>query len=709
MGRILFFLIAFIAVVIAVLLVAPGVVPVATYKSQVETRASEALGREVTIGDDLSIKFFPRAAFVVNDLTIADANGFDGPYLASVEKADIGIRLMSFFSGAVEVNRFVLTNPDIRLIRARDGKVNWNLADGADAPQETEAQSAGAPSRDVKLGTVSIDGGAAQFEDQAAGKTYTATDMDLAIVLTSLSAPLEVSGSLTFQGEPSQIDLVLTSLADIMAAEPANMKLDLTVGDTEAGADLTVETENDLRYSGPVRLNAPDLPAFAALTGTQLADAPGFDNLAVDGVVDGGGDALRLSEANIEFDDIDAQGALTLNWSGARPKASGVLSTDRLDLRPYMPPPAENPQGFPAWSETPMNFSSLRNVDADFDISTGAIFINDLTLGESRLKLRIDNGRMVADIPELAMYGGQGSGQMVVNARGATPSFAGNFDMGSVNAQPLSTDLFKHDNLLGLGSFKLNFTATGDSQAEIMSSMDGAGGFDIADGALKGINIAGIVRAVNEFQSGFNPAALANAVAEARGPAQETDFSEFLSNFQITDGLVDAPTIQLTGAFVSMTGNGTVNLPLQQIDLRLLPRGTSKAFGEGGRSIAVPMRIGGTFSQPTVAIDTEALVRSGAEQQLRGLLEGALGNDEDEAASDGDNAAPEEETTPEDTARRAIEGILGGGRSEPEPGDEGASADEPSIEEELINTGLGAIFGGSRKEEAETKDSSDGE
>ena len=705
MGRILFFLVALIAVVIAVMLVAPGVVPVATYKAQVEARASEALGRDVTIGNDLSIKFFPRTAFVVNDLTIANADGFDGDYLATVEKADIGVRLMSLFSDSIEVNRFVLTNPDIRLIRSADGRVNWNLAaSGSDAA----ASGGAAPARDLNLGTVRIDGGSARFDDKASDKSYVARDMDLTVLLSSLSTPLEVRGDMTFQNEPSRLDLVLTSLADIMANEPANMKLDLTVGDSQAGVDLMVETKDALRYTGPVRLDAPDLPAFAALTGTALADAPGFDNLSFNGVVDGGDTALRVSEASIQFDDIDAQGAVDVNWAGARPKLSGVLSTDKLDLRPYMPPPVENPQGFPAWSETPMNLSSLRNVDADFDISTNAIFINDLTFGESRLRLRIDNGRMVADIPELAMYGGQGSGQMVVNARGATPSFAGNFDVGSVNAQPLSTDLLKHDNLLGLGSFKLNFTATGDSQADIMSSMDGEGGFDLSDGALKGINIAGIVRAVNEFQSGINPAALANAVAQARGPSQQTDYSEFLSNFKITDGLVNAPDIRLNGAFLTMTGNGTINLPLQQIDLRLVPRGTSKEFGEGGKSIAVPVRIGGTFSKPTVGIDAEALVRAGAENQLRGLLDGVLGGDEeqsDETTDANDEDAPER-ATPEDTARRALEGILGGGGSpEPTDTDEEAAAPEPSLEEDLINTGLGAIFGS--KKEAETEEPAD--
>ncbi|MEZ5893732.1 MAG: AsmA family protein, partial [Parvularculaceae bacterium] len=530
MNRILFIIVSIIAVALAVIIVMPGLIPVGAYKSRIETAASEAAGRQVTIGDDLSIRFIPRVAFHVNDLVIANEEGFSDPYLAKVDEADIGVKLAPLFSKRVEIDRFVLTRPDIRLAVSKSGAVNWNLAQADSA--NAGAQGGGEP-RDLKLGDVRIIDGAAHYTDAAAGKNYRAENIDLVMVLNSLAEPLEANGTMIFQGEPAKVDLVLTSLQNMLAKEPANLKLNFTVGKSAAGADLKIETANGVKYSGPVTLDAPDLPAFARLAGTELADAPGFDKLSVKGDLDGGGSSLRLSNAAIKFDDIDAQGSVDLDWSGARPKAGGVLSTDKLDLRPYMPPPSQSAGGFPAWSEAKMDFSSLNNIDANFDISTNSIFVNDLEFGESRIKMAIAGGRMTAEIPELAMYGGQGSGRVVVNARGATPTFAGNFDVGAVKAQPLSKDLFKHDNLLGLGSFKLNFTAAGASQAAIMNSIDGSGGFDLADGALKGVNIAAMARAAAELTQGLNVASLQRAVSEARGPTQTTDFSEFLSDFTI--------------------------------------------------------------------------------------------------------------------------------------------------------------------------------
>lgn len=698
MSRILFVIVAIVAVIIAVLLFLPGLIPVSAYKSRIETAASETLGRQVTISDNLSFRIFPRTAFHVEELVIANEEGFEDPHLIRVEEADIGVKLLPLLSESVEIDRFVLTRPDIRLARNAEGEVNWNLAARAapaeGAPPEEAGSEAAAP-RELKLGDVRIVEGSARYADAAAGKTYTGENINMEVVLKSLAEPLEARGDMVFQGEPATVDLVLTSLRKILDKEPGDLKLDLEIGQTVAGADLTLNMKDGVRYSGPVTLDAPDLPAFAALAGTELADAPGFDKLSVTGDIDGGDTALRLENAAINFDDIAAQGAVTLDWAGARPKASGVLSADSLDLRPYMPPPVESAEGFPEWSEAKMDFSSLRNMDAEFDISTNAIFVNNLEFGESRLKLIVDNGRMTAEIPELSMYGGQGSGRMVVNARSATPTFAGNFDMGSVQAQPLTMDLMRHDNLLGLGGFKFNFEAAGDSQAAIMRSIDGSGGFDLANGALKGVNIAAIVRAVGEVRSGgFNPAVLQSAVAEARGPAQQTDFSEFLSDFSITDGLVNAPTINLTGPYLTMTGNGKVNLAEQTIDLRLSPKGSTSTEGEGGQTITIPMRVGGTFSKPTIGIDAQSLARGGLQRALGDVL---------------NRGQSEEGETGEDPAKSLLKGVLGGKREQnqtqqEEEGDNPDAPDQKSSEESLINEGLNSLFG-KKKEPTEEEQS----
>ena len=660
MGRFLFLIVAVIGIGLAIIILAPDLIPASTYKDRLETAASNSTGRTVTIGDDISVKIFPKTAFEVTDLKIANADGFKGETFAEVGAAQIGVRLLPLLSGKVEVDQFVLNEPTLTLIRAKSGAVNWNLL--SDTPTQAEATNAGtATPRDVSLGDVRIVNGSASYTDEKAGTAYVAENINLSILLNSLDEPLEIDGALTFQDQPSNVDIVLTNLRQYMRGENANLKADIKIGDTTAGADLTVRSNKTIEYSGPISFSAPDLAQFTALTGTELADAPGYDNLSVNGAIEGNGDALRLSDALITFDDIDAQGAINLDWTGARPKASGVLSTKMLDLRPYMPPPSEAANGFPAWSTDTLNFAALRNMDADIDLSTDAIMLNDLNIGESRLKLKVDRGRLEADIPELAMYGGLGSGRFVVNARRATPSFAGNFDMSAVNAQPLSLDMFKHDNLLGLGDFKFDFIASGKNQAAIMSSIDGSGGFDLSKGALKGVSIVKLVNAVGALRQA-NPAAFVTAIAGARDPSDETEFTSFLSNFNIENGLVKAPTISMAGPYFNMTGTGTIDLPRQRIDIRLAPnaRSTLAADAENARTYSVPLRVGGTFSEPTIGVDVERYLTGGGASQLLELFRGGTRqNDQADAAANSTDEPQQQESLEETLVREALGAFFG--------------------------------------------------
>ncbi len=695
---------ALIVLLVAIVLLAPNLVPAQSYKGRLEAEASKALGRAVTLGDDISFKIVPQTAFKVSDLTIANADGFDGDHLLRVGAADIGVKLFSLFSGSVEIERFVLTEPQINLQKAADGRVNWEIG-AAPGESDAPAQESGEPT-DVRLGDVRIVRGQAIYADAEAGQEFTLDDINVAVRLASLSEPLEVQGDMSFQGAPSTVDLVLTTPADLAAKRPANMKFDIKLADAALAADLALEAGETLAYSGPVNLDAPDLRALARLMGVEMADAPGFDKLSVSGTAKGTETGVALSAAKINFDAIDATGDLAVDWAGARPKAAGSLDVGALDLRPYLPPPTESPEGFPAWSEEKLDLTSLRTIDANFDIRAASVLLNDIRAGASRLTLAIENGRMVAEIPQFGLYNGGGSGRLVVNAAGPTPSFSGVFDLSSVQAEPFAKDVLKNDRLLGLGGLKFDFTASGASQAAIMSSLNGKGGFDLNDGALKGINIAALASGVAAVIEGglSNPTAIAAAVANARRPSEATEFTKFLSQFTIESGVMNAPTINLEGPFLSMTGVGSVNLPAQTMDLRLSPRGATTIDGQGGRSIAIPLRISGTFNQPAIAVDVESLVRDKVESSVRDLIGATTG------AKPGEGPA-----TVEDAAKSLLQGAIGGRRpaqtppAETEPAPEGAAAPDaapqPSAGEAIATEALGRLFGGRKpapKEPSET-------
>ncbi|MEZ5894616.1 MAG: AsmA-like C-terminal region-containing protein, partial [Parvularculaceae bacterium] len=162
------------------------------------------------------------------------------------------------------------------------------------------------------------------------------------------------------------------------------------------------------------------------------------------------------------------------------------------------------------------------------------------------------------------------------------------------------------------------------------------------------------------------------------------------SDFTIVDGLVSTPSITLNGPYLTMTGSGSVNLGKQTIDLRLAPRASTSIDSSTGRMAAIPMRIGGTFAKPTIGIDAETLIKSGAARTLENVLKGKKKTGEDGAA----------EETEEDPAASLIKGVLGGAAKDKNAPD-GADAEEKSVEKTLINEGINALLNKKKAQPAE--------
>jgi len=231
-----------------------------------------------------------------------------------------------------------------------------------------------------------------------------------------------------------------------------------------------------------------------------------------------------------------------------------------------------------------------------------------------------------------------------------------------------------------------------------MRTLDGKGGFDVIDGALKGINLAKLARTAASFQQGIDPVAVTSAIATVQGTDEATDFSTFLSNFTMDNGIVTAPTVDLVSPVMQMKGSGTINLPQQTLDLRLTPAASLNSDGSGGGGISVPVRITGTFSQPKVGVDIAALLKGQAGQQLRGVIDGAVGDQLKDSPASG---------LLDSVLDRAV-----GGSSDPAANNSATDqSTEGSVEdavEDAAKSAIGSLFGRRKKAEEKTENDDDG-
>ncbi|GGC96507.1 AsmA family protein [Aquisalinus flavus] len=734
MRKILAGLGALIALIVIGLLVAPMFIPASAYKDRLEREASAMLGRAVTIGDVPKAALFPNPAFTVNTLIIANAEGMTDAQFVSVGSADIGVKLFPLFSGNVEIDRFVLTEPEIYLERRADGEVNWALGADDTAAGQAEAEAGTSeggdgPLKDIRLGDVRIIDGVIVYRDRASDQTFEARDADIEIELASLDETLSADGTMTFQGRPATLDATITTPRSLMNNAATVIGLDFSVEDNVVDADINL-AGGALSYDGQLDIDAPSLKSLLATLGMGIDVDQGFDRLKLSGDMAGTDERLSFTGADITFDQITGNGDLAFAWGGAKPTVTGDIALSQMDLTPYLPPETEAQKanredknaGFPAWPTTPIDFSALNAVNADITATTEGITLPTMKFGRSQLGLRINNGVLNANLNEVNLYDGGGSASVMVNAAGNTPRVESVLDLKGLNAQSFAEDVLGLNRLTGIGGVQANLSTGGNNVAAMINALNGQGTIALDEGAMEGIDLGKIIQTASTLISGlsaedgqfsFNPQVLVTAVSEARGQSSETQFNQLQSPFSISSGVVSSQNILLRGPLYMISGDGTVNLPTQTIDMAFIPTVFQSLEDETGRQLNLPLMIGGTFNEPTVGFNTQVLLQEVASGRIKNLLNKNgvdVGNGESVQDALQNRARSELEkalglTRPGTAPAEGEEGIAEDGTDEeanlaPEEEDE---EEEKSVEDQLKERALDAIFGG-RKKTDQTED-----
>ena len=152
-----------IAAIVAVLLF-----DINSYKSKIETAASEATGLDVTIEGRMGLSFFP---FGVSAKDIHFAN--KGGEILSLEHLKLRAELIPLLKKQLRVTACELVNPAVTIVRDAEGKYNF---------EDTEKKSLKkVPGTAFSLGELKLSKGALVYLDKKTGKKTELKEINLAI------------------------------------------------------------------------------------------------------------------------------------------------------------------------------------------------------------------------------------------------------------------------------------------------------------------------------------------------------------------------------------------------------------------------------------------------------------------------------------------------------------------------------------------------
>ncbi|MDJ0946745.1 MAG: AsmA family protein [Kiloniellales bacterium] len=665
-----------LVVVVAGLFVAPAFIPVETYRGQIETAAREATGRALKIEGDISLSLLPRLAVEAEDVSFENAPGAAEPQMASIEKLAVQLQILPLLSREVKLDRLVLVRPSILLEVDAQGRPNWvfgtasapaaaaESAPSTSEPAEAGAGDGGATLANVALGEVRLEGGRLAYKDARSGAAYEVDDVNMDVSLASLDSPLTAEGGLVWNGKTISLTLAADRPRALLENGTTSLSLKIESEPLQLGYDGSLDKGETLQMAAAVDLEVPSIRELAAWAGTPLKlDGDGLGPFSIKGKLSATPTRFAFTEAEIGLDGMAGQGALTADVSGAKPDIRGELKLDVLDANKYLPPEAA--QGEAAteggdsggdggadsaeksasqeWSDAPIDLAGLQALNLAFDLSAQGIRIRKIEIGESALGVAIKDGLLTADLKQLKLYDGVGRAEVALDGRGATPSVRNNFTLTGVDAGRLLTDAADFDRLEGSGDIALAVTASGKSQKEMVQSLNGDGAIKFVDGAIRGINLAQMVRNVT------------TAFTDT-GEAQKTDFAELSGTFQITRGLLRNDDLLLLNPLLRVTGAGTADLPGRTVDYRVEPKVVGSLEGQGGdalaRGLAVPVIAEGPWHDITYRPDLAAAV-------------GEIAKDPKEALKD-----------VKETGKSLLKGLTGGGGETPEAG--GAQEEAPN-------------------------------
>lgn len=556
-------------IVVIVLLLVIGI-PSDFLTATIASRVEQASGYRLSIDGTAKISLWPTLNVTLNDLTLQDPKDRSGITRLTIDSVQADMSLASVWSGRPKLSEIVVTHPVMYQPLLRERLPN---ADASPKPLALDMDGARIDHIKITNGEVAF----ARARDRVDGR-ISAINAD---AIMGPDRKVNIAGTARVGEHPAKFDIKATTPAPPI--ERQTVPVDFAI-------DMPDVLKSQLAGHAELRLNGAIV--------------------MVDGVNGTLGDAGFNGWASVDI-------------------ASKPLVKVDLDFQRLAIPLAKSPDGAAGqpWSDAPIDVSGLNYVDAQIRISANEAVVGEARVAPLALDAKLAGGILKAGTANLGAYGGQISGEVILDATSGAPSFAMHSDLVGVRALPLLQGLAEFDRIDGKLQAKLALRSAGTSQRALMANMQGTAFVNFQDGAIRGINVAQMIRSLTSGTlSGWQ---------DSQNPSQEqsTDLSQLSASFRIDKGQAVTTDLNLIGPLVRVTGAGTIALDTKMMGFRVEPKLVMTAEGQGRTSepvgFGIPVMVTGAWSQPRIYPDMAGVLDNpdAAYAKLREMGKGLFGPD----------------------------------------------------------------------------------
>ena len=523
--------IAAVIVVIALLLVIG--IPSGFLTAQIEERVERETGYKLAINGGAKIGLWPSLNITLNDVTLQDPKDSDINRHFAAASIEAEVTLASLWAGKPHITELVIVRPVVNLPLRRERVREANPPSKPAAGKAADAFS---------IEHISVTGGTivlSNLRDRVERRIET-VNADITI---DSDRKIRLTGSARRDGHPLKFE--------IKATPPA----------------APIERQN---IPAEIKIDAPDLLP-APLTAKAEARLNG-SVVMINSVTGALGDAAFNGWASV---DLSSKPLVKLDLDFQKLAVAMTRSTGSTAGQP--------------WSSATIDVNGLNYIDLQARISAAELKIGDARFTPAAIDATLASGVLKAQVSNLGAYEGNANGDLTVDVSTANPTYTMRADLTGVRALPLLEGLADFDRIDGKMQAKLSVRSSGTSQRAIMSNMAGTAFVVFQDGAIKGLNVAQMIRSLT--------ASTLSGWQESEEKA--TDLSQLSASFKIDKGQAQTTDLNLVGPLVKMTGAGTIDLGTKQIGFRVEPKLVMTTEGQGRASdpvgLGIPVMITGPW------------------------------------------------------------------------------------------------------------------
>lgn len=586
--------------------------------SQIKART----GYDIAYGNGSSLTVWPKPVIVLNDFRMARPQRIGSqaaPTLANAQEMRVELELVPLLSGDVQITKLHLKQPDVTLLD-EDLRAFGRLGGNGDEGET------------LAIRQLTVEEGVGHY---VRGGPNPAASFNITKAIFDEVSPLGVG---SFEGEMIWHDEPVAFKGNVSAPSGgrSDLKFEMTSRYVKATFDGQVGPTGNASALGQLDVAADSLVDLLL----WLNFDPGPRTKAVTGKARLTGQVIiaaqriEIKSARIETPAGSGTASLVLDSSGVRPRLTGDVAWDNLDLtqvferegaqalmvrsRSAEPeiavldaladlsaflaqggrqpdPEARRADPQPtlgvaptttnsAWSSRPIDLDGLKLGDFDLRQRARSLTIATLNAKDVDLHSRNENGRLTLDLRQAGFAGGNVGGKATLDTEGGPVDFSLDIKGQDVRAETLTGQMVGLSHVEGATGFHLELSGRGKSPDAMISTLGGQVRIDIADGRIVGYDLRRIYR---EWWRKWS-----------YDRRMTTPFRKVAARLRLSKGVVSTVGVATMRGPIEIDTSGWVSLPRQSLDHRVRFR-----LEPPPTSLQLPIRLQGPWSEPKPSLD----------------------------------------------------------------------------------------------------------